>query len=121
MSWYTETGQLHGGFVPTYGAVGASCAGCFSVINNVDGCRLFKLTGDYYCKTCITEMLEAHKYARQGYCEECTKGYDTDADRAEHFVTCTVLPWGNKSLCIDCILEQLEGIDADDPADNEEV
>ena len=115
MSVYDENGNVHGGYAPTWGAVGAECTECFNTIDRVDGCRLYDFEGEYVCKSCLTKMLEAHKYARQGFCDECTRGF-SDAEKAEEFVTHTVLPWGGRLLCIECIIEQLDTRDEDDEA-----
>lgn len=103
MSSYDEDGK-GGGFVPTWGAVGAECTNCFISIDRAEGARLYSFGGEYLCKSCLEDMLRAHKYARQGTCSKCK-------DEGV-----TVLPHKDKAVCIDCILNFIEGIDADAPA-----
>ena len=116
MSYYDENGEVHGGFVPTWGAVGAVCSECFNEIDRVEGCTLYDYEGEVLCKSCLTRALESHKYARQGHCEECTRGL-TDEEKEAELDTCTVLPWGGRLLCIECIIEQLDSKDEDEAAD----
>ena len=103
MSAFDENGN-GGGFVPTWGAVGAECTECFVEIDKAEGGRLYSFNGEYLCKSCLEDLLKSHKYARQGNCSKC------DAEGV------TVLPHNNKAVCLDCIFDFLDGINADDPA-----
>lgn len=107
-------GNLHP-TIPTWGAVGAECTNCYQTIDKAEGGRFYRFAGEYLCKSCLYDLFNSHKYARQGYCEICTAGFDDEA-KAENFVKHTVLPYKGKLLCVDCIIEDLDTMSADDEA-----
>lgn len=83
--------------IPIWQEVGAECTGCFNTIDRVEDCKLYHFEGECLCKSCLTQMLEAHKYATKGLCEKCKP---SEAK--------TVLPLGGQLLCIDCIIKTLD-------------
>ena len=113
MSSYDENGN-GGGYRPTYAAIGKECANCYRKIDRVKHDRLYYYGGEYLCEDCSIEAFESHKYAQKGFCDQCTEGYEEDL-KAEWFTPVTVVPWGIKLLCVDCIIERLNSIREDDP------
>lgn len=118
MSTYDENGNGQNQHL-TNAAAGVECAECYTTIDRTDDGKLYELFDDYLCRNCVTRDLTVHKYGKQGLCDICNDGIETlvfpvtDFDKSVQYHKRIY-----HRLCLNCFIERLNTISADDPADD---